>query len=139
MVQIYNRMLRITFEWLEFGFECFESLSNGSNLHSNASKWLEWLDFPFESLSNGFKYKFEPFESDLKHSNAKSNHSHQIRNIQMQIQTICMGVKPFESDSKHSIQIQIPIIRKVFEAFESKFDALNPFRIVIIWIRIQWL
>ena len=30
-------MLRIPVEWLEFEFECFESLSNGSNLHSNAS------------------------------------------------------------------------------------------------------
>jgi len=28
MVRIYIWMLRIAFEWLEFGFECFESLSN---------------------------------------------------------------------------------------------------------------
>jgi len=42
MVRVWIRMLRI--------------LLNGSNLHSNSSKWLEWLDFPFESfesLSNG--------------------------------------------------------------------------------------
>ena len=30
-------MLRIPFEWFEFAFERFESLSNGYNLHSNAS------------------------------------------------------------------------------------------------------
>ena len=37
MVQIYNQMRRIPFEWLEFGHECFEFLLNGSNLDSNAS------------------------------------------------------------------------------------------------------
>ena len=35
-----------------------------------------------------FKYKFEPFERDLKRSNPNSNHSKRIRIIQMQIQTI---------------------------------------------------
>ena len=29
-------MLRIPFKWFEFGFECFESLSGGSNLDLNA-------------------------------------------------------------------------------------------------------
>ena len=29
-------MLRIPFKSFEFGFECFESLSNGLNLQSNA-------------------------------------------------------------------------------------------------------
>ena len=63
MVRIQIHMLQITFEWFEFHFECFESLSN---LHSNALNafrmvricirmlriWLVWLDFAFESLSN---------------------------------------------------------------------------------------
>ena len=31
------RMLRISFEWLEFEFEWFESLSSGLNFDSNAS------------------------------------------------------------------------------------------------------
>ena len=62
MVRIQIRMLRITFEWFEFDFECFKSLSN---LHSNALNafrmvricirmlriWLVSLDFAFESLS----------------------------------------------------------------------------------------
>ena len=30
-------MHRIPFDWFEFAFECFESLSKGLNLHSNAS------------------------------------------------------------------------------------------------------
>ena len=63
-------MLSTWFEWLEFAFECFESLSNGYHLHLNASNpfrvvqmWIrilqipfEWLEFAFErfkSLSNG--------------------------------------------------------------------------------------
>ena len=41
-------MLRIPFEWFEFAFQC---LSNGSNLHLNASN--PWFKFAFESLSNG--------------------------------------------------------------------------------------
>ena len=59
-------MLQITFEWVEFGLERFESLSNGSNLHSNASNlfrmiriWIRILQIPFES----FEFAFECFES----------------------------------------------------------------------------
>ena len=45
--------------------------------------------------------KFEPFERDLKHSNANSNHSKEIWSIWM--------------------QIQIRTIEKGYEAFECKF------------------
>ena len=31
------RKLRIPFEWFKLGFECFESLTNGSSFHLNAS------------------------------------------------------------------------------------------------------
>ena len=65
-------MLRILFEWFEFPFECFKSLLNGFNVHSNASNPFrivripfEWFEFPFECfeyLSNGFNV----------HSNASS-------------------------------------------------------------------
>ena len=47
-----------------------------------------------------FESKFIPFERDLKHSNASSNHSKGIRSIRMQIVTI----------------------RTKFEAFECKFE-----------------
>ena len=56
-----------------------------------------------------FEFKFEPFERDSKHSNANSNNSKGIRNVQMQIRTIQKGFKafeckfePFEKNSKHS-------------------------------------
>ena len=50
-------MLRIPFEWIEFGFECFKSLSSGSNLDSNASNPIRVVRIAFEcgieSLSSG--------------------------------------------------------------------------------------
>ena len=63
-------MLRICFELFEWALECFESLSNGLNLNSNATNAFriiriyfrmlripfEWLEFSlecFEFLSNG--------------------------------------------------------------------------------------
>ena len=52
---------------------------------------------------------FEAFERDSKHSNAKSNHSKEIRSFRIQIQTIRKGFEVFETkfetferDSKHS-------------------------------------
>ena len=73
-----------------------------------------------------FECKFEPFESDSKHSNANSSHLKVIRSIQMQIRTIRKGFEAFKWNSRHSkgiqiIQMQILTIRKVFEAFWLKF------------------
>jgi len=82
MVRICIRMLRIPFEWFEFAFECFESFSKGSNLHSNASnpfrmvricirmlrirfKWLEFAFECFESVSNGWN---DPFARKRKYA-----------------------------------------------------------------------
>ena len=76
MVPICISMLRIPFEFalkcfkiwfelFEFAFECFESLSNGSNLHSKASNpfqtvriWMQMLRIPFK----WFEFGFECFE-----------------------------------------------------------------------------
>ena len=86
-------MLPIPFEWFEFAFECFESLSNGLNLHLNASLngynlhsndlnpfrmvriCIPMLQIPFEC----FEFAFECFESLSNgfnlHSNASNLHS----------------------------------------------------------------
>ena len=62
MVRISIQMLQIPIELLEFAFEYFESLSNGSNLRLNALKPfrmvricirtfripIEWLEFTLE-------------------------------------------------------------------------------------------
>ena len=53
-----------------------------------------------------FEFKFEPFESDSKGSNANFNHSKEIQSIQNEIVTIRQGFEafnwkfePFERDS----------------------------------------
>ena len=61
--QISIRMLRISFEWFEFGFEWLESFSKTWNMPSNASnliqvvricirKHFEWCEFPIECLKS---------------------------------------------------------------------------------------
>ena len=61
-------MLQISFEGFEFGFECFESLLNDSNLDSNSSNlvcrvriWIRMFRMPFE----WFEFALECFESLL--------------------------------------------------------------------------
>ena len=60
-----------------------------------------------------FKFKFEVFERDSKHSNANSKHSKVIGSIRMQIRAIRKGFvafkckfEPFERVSKHSNEIR---------------------------------
>ena len=76
-----------------------------------------------------FESKFEPFETDLKHSNANSNNSKGFWRILIEIRAIWKGLEAFEWDSKHSngnskhskvigsFRMQIRTIRKGFEAF----------------------
>ena len=71
-------MLRIPLEWFEFAFEYFESLSSGSNLHSNALNpfevvriWIQMLRMPFEWL----EFRFECLKSLSSCSNLHSNAS----------------------------------------------------------------
>ena len=77
-------MLGKRYEWLEFGFECFEYRWTGLNLHLNASNlvrvvrigirmlWMpvEWLEFAFEC-----------FESLSKVSNLHSNDSNPFQMV----------------------------------------------------------
>ena len=88
VVRIRIRMLLISFEWFKFGFECFESFLNASNLNSNSSNPLKWFKFGFkcfESFLNGsnlhsnafnlFEFEFECFVSLSSGSNLDSNAS----------------------------------------------------------------
>ena len=70
-----------------------------------------------------FECKFEPFERDLKHSNANSSHSKGFQSIRMQILSIRKGFEAFKTDSKHSKQIRS--IRKRFEAFKTDLKHSN--------------
>ena len=63
-VRICIWMLRVPFEF-EFTFECFKSLSNGSNLHSNASNPLRKIRIYIRM----FQIRFEWLELNLNPSN----------------------------------------------------------------------
>ena len=134
-------MLRMPLEWLEFGFECFESLSNNSSLHLNASNPLlsnasnllrivricirmlrmsfEWVEFAFEC--------FEPL------SNLHLNPSNPFRTFRIYNSN---GSNPFRM-----VRVCIRMLRIPFEWFEFAFEgsnlrsnASNPFQMVWIWI-----
>ena len=79
-------MVLISLEWLEFAFECFESLSKGSNVHSNASNLVRMvrictrmLRIPFE----WFEFAFECFKSLSSALNLDSNASNPFRMVRI--------------------------------------------------------
>ena len=142
VVRIWIRMLRILFEWFIFAFQCFDSLSSGSNLDSNVWNfiWMLWISFEW--------FEFEPLERDSKHSNSNLNHSKGIRSIRIQIRTNRKGIeaiecklKPFEKDSKHSSEIlnHSKRIRSILSSLNLDSNALNPFDVLWIWIRMLWI
>ena len=64
-----------------FAFECFDSLLNGLNLHSNASNrfrmvriWIRMVEISFE----GFEFGLECFEFLSNDSNFDSNFSNLV-------------------------------------------------------------
>ena len=110
-------MIRIPIEWLEFAFECFESLSNASNLHSidsNPSRMvricIRMLRIPFEWL----EFAFECFESLSNGSNFHSNASNPFKN----------GSNLHSNDSNpyRMVRICIRMLRIPFEWLEFAFD-----------------
>ena len=74
-------------------FECFESLLNGSNFHSNVSNPFrmiqisiripfEWFEFAFEcfeSILNGYNFSFKCLECRSKGLNLHTNPSNLVR------------------------------------------------------------
>ena len=66
-----------------------QAIRKNSN-HSNEKLWTIRKEF------EAFEWKFEPFESDSKHSNANSNHLKGILSIRMRIQNFRNGFKGFE-------------------------------------------
>ena len=110
MARIYIRMLRIPFEWLEFTFECFESLSNG--LHLNSKAWnpfrmiriciqmlqifCERLEFAFEWL----EFAFEWFKSRSKKLNLHLNALNHIWTIRIYIWMLGIPSECFECSFK---------------------------------------
>ena len=89
-------MPRIPIEKCEIGVECFESLSNGSNLHWNGSNPFEMVRMRFRKLPITFEwleFAFENFESLSNGSNLHSNASNPFRMVQILFRNLRV---PFE-------------------------------------------
>ena len=87
------------------------------------------------TIRNDFKFKFEPFKPNSKHSNANSIHLKGIRRIRMQIWTLrkrFQGILPFEFFESHSKgSFFIRMLRIWFEWFEFAFKSFQMARICI--------
>ena len=144
-------MLRIPFEF-KFGFERFKSLSNGSNLRSNASKPFrmvqicirtlripfEWIEFAFECLeciSNAlnpfelFELAFECFDYLSNGSNSQSN---ALNPKWFEFAFKCFkslsNGSNLQSNSSNSFRIDIICIRMLrisFQGFEFGFECFK--------------
>ena len=127
MIWIYVWMLSIPFEWFEFEFECFKSLSNGFKLHSNASNPFQILRFAFSYLIRRvricnrrprmlripfkwFEFGFECFESFLTVRIC-------IRVLQIPFEWLEFAFEFFNSC--------IRILRILFEWFQFPFEWLE--------------
>ena len=149
MVRICIWMLQIPFEWFEFSFECFESLSNGSTFHWNASNsfGVVWISIQIPRIS------FECFVSLSNGSNLHSNASNPFRLVRICIRMLWIpfvglefAFKRFESRSNvsnlHSnasnpvqmVRFCIRMLRIVSKGSNLHSNASNPFLIVRIWI-----
>ena len=107
MVQISFQMVWIALEWFEFAFECFESHSIGSNLHSNAFKWVEFAFECFEFRSNGL--------------NLHSNASNPVRMVRIGILMVQVCIQmPIRM-----VRIWIRIVRIPFKWFEFAFECFK--------------
>ena len=151
------RMLRILFKWFEFSiesllngsnllFECFESLSNCSNLDLNTSN--SSLEFGFMNASN-------PLSLILR-SNASNILGMVWILLQILFEWLEFAFKCFEwfsSDSNlHSnasnliwrVRICIRMLWVWFEWLQFAFECFDPFRVVRTYIRklripFEWL
>ena len=140
MVWICIQMLRISFERFEFciwilrifirmlqiWLECFESLSNVWNLHSNASNpfWMVWigirmLRIPFE----WFEFAFECFQSIFKVLNLHSNGSNLFRRVRICIRMFRIPFEWFE--------FALEFFKSIFEWFE--FGLLEMHRLHVTY------
>ena len=117
-------ILQISFECLEFAFECFESCSNGWNWHSSVLnpvrmvgigilmlwvpfKWLELAFECFESCSNGWNW----------HSSAIQTVGIGILMFRMLCEMVGIGIR--------ILQIPFEWLEFAFECFKCLSNGLN--------------
>ena len=125
------------FEWFEFGFECFESLSTGSKLHSNTLNLfrmvricIQILRIPFEWFEFGFKCLESLSNSSNLHSHAW-NLFRMVRNC-IRMLWIFFEWLQLHFNASHPFQM----LQFAFEPFQSRsnlhLNALNLFWMVSI-------
>ena len=132
------------FEEYECKFEPFERDSKHSNAYS---KGFYHSNANFNYLNDIWNIRIQivairTIRTNLKHSNANSNHSNQIRMIWKRFKMFECKFEPFKPNSKHlnanlkiirihnskrvrSVQMQILTIRTRFKAFECKFKPFE--------------
>ena len=123
MVRGCIRMLRIPFEWLEFGFDCFESLSNGQNLHTNSQNpvrtfrfWIGMLRTSFEWLEFGFKL-FKSFLNGIGMLESLSNGQNLHSNASNPFQTVTISIQ--------MLRLPFQWLEIAFECFKSLLNGQN--------------
>ena len=130
IIRICFWMLRTPFECFEFGFESFESLSNGKNLHTNASNlvrririfiWMLWILFEW------LEFAFECFEYLSNGLNIHSNASNPFRRLQM-----CIRMPRIPSNGLNLHSNASNPFRMFRIPFESLSNVSNPFRMLRI-------
>ena len=95
-VRIWIRMLRIPFQWFEIGFECFASLSSGSNLHSISSKPLRMVRTCIRMLLIPFEWlecTIECFDSISSGLNLDSNASNPFQKVRTSIRMVQICIR----------------------------------------------
>ena len=74
-VQMVQICIPVPFQCLKFAIDCFESGSNGSNLHSNGLNPFRIVGICIRISFEWFEFAFECFESRSKGSNLLLNAS----------------------------------------------------------------
>ena len=145
-------MLPISFECLEFAFECFECFQNGLNLHLNASNTFRMVRICIRIPFVRHEFGFECFESLSNGSNQLSNASNLVRSDGNSIRMLRIWLElPFEcfeslsnGSNFHSnasnpfrkvMRICIQMLQIPFEGLEFAFKCFESLRVVSIWIR----
>ena len=130
--------------------KCFESLSNDSNLHLNASNAFRMLRVPFElfefwfgcfeSFSNclklhsmfrmsfeGLEFAFNCFESRLTGSNLHSNASNLVSMVRIHIWMLWIWFKwlKFAFESFRMLPIPVEWLQFWFKCFECHLNGYN--------------
>ena len=106
MLSICIRMVRISFEWFKFAFDCFKARSNALNFFGIFRIPFEWFKFAFDC----FKFALEWLEFLWNGSNL-----HSIASNLVQMLPICIRM----------VRIPVEWFEFALDCFESSLNASN--------------